>query len=577
MFNTPILDIVIGLVFIFLLYSLLATSIKEGIATALGLRSRMLKKGIVTGMLSCTPDTSRWDSRWRSLLLGAGSFLKEALYSILLIKPGPGNVKKKLGDYFYDHPLLKNYGSSGIYPNPSYLPTKNFSLILIETLKKDFVGKAESIARTLLAHADGKQSLEQLTNGLLNSSDADKIKELLRQYGLYYAAQGTDPASEPVLYADLLSRTGITKESCIIDKDTWEILQLHLRAGMYTIEDFARKLEDWFDDSMNRVSGWYKRQVQVILLLIGFIMALIFNVDTLEIAGKLSKDDKLRDQVVKSAIAYSQAAQNQPAPAPKVVTGKPAIAGDSIKKADSVITIPEVKEKFKQVDSMVDHDIRDINSILALGYGDFGRKDTLFHHTLKNKTWIGIFYITSTSGSAIDIGNCMDSLISFGAGVTRNKEAVDSMPSGVRNFAGLEKENKILADDLKKYRMDTSLVQYISRRRLTKDSVAVRDSLADARFYIYQVQEYPVHVKTAYVWYVLRTNKRKWLSFLILGLAVCLGAPFWFDILSKIINLRGSGKKEDGNDPPKKKDGSAPRDPITINVNTASGGQEAVG
>lgn len=559
MFNTPILDIVIGLVFIFLLYSLLATSVKEGIATVLGLRSRMLKKGIVTGMLADTPDTSRWDSRWRSILLGIGSFLKEALYSILLIKPGPGNEKKKLGDYFYDHPLLKNYGSSGIYPHPSYLPTQNFSLILIETLKKDFIGKAASIAQSLFNHSDGKISLDQVTTGLLNSSDADKIKELLRQYGLYYAAQGTDAEQEPALYADLLSRTGITKESCIIDKDTWEILQLHLKAGMYNIEDFSKKLENWFDDSMDRVSGWYKRQVQVILLVIGFCMALIFNVDTLEIAGKLSKDDKLRDQVVQTAIAYSQARQHQPVSAlpPKGAAGKPDAVADSSVKADSAISISEVKDKFKQVDSMVGHDIHDVNSILALGYGDYGSKDTLFIHKLKSKTWIGIFYVTSTNGSAKSIGDCIDSLI--GISVYGYKGSGDSIPRPLANFSELEKKNKMLAENVTKYRIDTALVQYINRRKLTKDSIAVRDSLFNARFFHYQVQEYPVNVKTAYVWYVLQMNKRKWLSFLILGLAVCLGAPFWFDMLSKIINLRGSGKKEGGN------------------VKKPTGGQEAAG
>ena len=46
------LDVTIGLVFVFLLYSLLATSVNEALATALGLRARMLKKGIVEGMLA---------------------------------------------------------------------------------------------------------------------------------------------------------------------------------------------------------------------------------------------------------------------------------------------------------------------------------------------------------------------------------------------------------------------------------------------------------------------------------------------------------------------------------------------
>ena len=37
----------------------------------------------------------------------------------------------------------------------------------------------------------------------------------------------------------------------------------------------------------------------------------------------------------------------------------------------------------------------------------------------------------------------------------------------------------------------------------------------------------------------------KWIGWLITGLAVCLGAPFWFDLLNRIVDLRGAGRKPD--------------------------------
>ncbi|MCW3121752.1 MAG: hypothetical protein JWQ38_1244 [Flavipsychrobacter sp.] len=46
MFNNVALDVAIGLVFIFLVYSLLATTIQEMIARSFSLRGRMLVKGI---------------------------------------------------------------------------------------------------------------------------------------------------------------------------------------------------------------------------------------------------------------------------------------------------------------------------------------------------------------------------------------------------------------------------------------------------------------------------------------------------------------------------------------------------
>jgi hypothetical protein len=70
MFNSPLLDTAIGLVFIFLLYSLLVTSINEALATFFSIRAKMLKTAIIEGMLS---DTSK-DNRWLSIIKGIGGF-----------------------------------------------------------------------------------------------------------------------------------------------------------------------------------------------------------------------------------------------------------------------------------------------------------------------------------------------------------------------------------------------------------------------------------------------------------------------------------------------------------------------
>ena len=46
MFGSVVLDVTIGLVFIYLLYSLLATILNEIITTNIGMRARFLRKGI---------------------------------------------------------------------------------------------------------------------------------------------------------------------------------------------------------------------------------------------------------------------------------------------------------------------------------------------------------------------------------------------------------------------------------------------------------------------------------------------------------------------------------------------------
>ena len=59
MFNNVALDVFIGLVFIFLLYSLLATIVQEMIATRLGFRAKVLEKAILR-MLEDGKTTSKF-------------------------------------------------------------------------------------------------------------------------------------------------------------------------------------------------------------------------------------------------------------------------------------------------------------------------------------------------------------------------------------------------------------------------------------------------------------------------------------------------------------------------------------
>jgi hypothetical protein len=47
------------------------------------------------------------------------------------------------------------------------------------------------------------------------------------------------------------------------------------------------QLENWFNDAMDRLSGWYKRFVQWILLVLAILVTLAFNVNTIHIAQEL--------------------------------------------------------------------------------------------------------------------------------------------------------------------------------------------------------------------------------------------------------------------------------------------------
>ncbi|HEY8571586.1 hypothetical protein [Phenylobacterium sp.] len=64
----------------------------------------------------------------------------------------------------------------------------------------------------------------------------------------------------------------------------------------------ARKnLEAWFDGTMDRVSGWYKRRTQFWLIGIGFVAAMLMNIDIIAIGSRITEDRTLRQALVSQA------------------------------------------------------------------------------------------------------------------------------------------------------------------------------------------------------------------------------------------------------------------------------------
>jgi hypothetical protein len=66
--------------------------------------------------------------------------------------------------------------------------------------------------------------------------------------------------------------------------------------------DAARvKVEHWFDDTMARVTGWYKRKAQKIIFVAGLVLCAAVNADTLMIVRELWSDQAVRSTMVAQA------------------------------------------------------------------------------------------------------------------------------------------------------------------------------------------------------------------------------------------------------------------------------------
>ena len=69
------------------------------------------------------------------------------------------------------------------------------------------------------------------------------------------------------------------------------------------IESFFASVEKWFDDSMDRVSGWYKRNSQRIAIVTAVVVTLLLNASAVRIAERLNDDPAVRAAVVAQAEA----------------------------------------------------------------------------------------------------------------------------------------------------------------------------------------------------------------------------------------------------------------------------------
>jgi hypothetical protein len=78
------------------------------------------------------------------------------------------------------------------------------------------------------------------------------------------------------------------------------------------VDRFRRSVETWFDLTMDRVSGWYKRRTQVSLCVIATIVTLVFNADALQVGRALWNDDAVRATVVAQAQRTVEEGQAEP-------------------------------------------------------------------------------------------------------------------------------------------------------------------------------------------------------------------------------------------------------------------------
>ena len=105
-------------------------------------------------------------------------------------------------------------------------------------------------------------------------------------------------------------REGVAALSVISPELNQTLSALLLNIEQYTTEKERQianargNLESWFNNSMDRVSGVFKRYNQALALILGIIFSLFLNVDSISIAQYLWREPAVRQVLVAQASTY---------------------------------------------------------------------------------------------------------------------------------------------------------------------------------------------------------------------------------------------------------------------------------
>jgi len=231
----PMLDVAIGLIFIYSLIAVICSAVNEAIEAWLKVRATNLADGL-------------------RQMLNDEDLLKR-LYAHPLISSLTPLTPPVLQSQIATTPKL------GVIPTPtqlpSYIPSENFARALIDLLKTEMPAP-QSIAAAAAAGAPA----------------AD-----------FPAAIAAAPLPEA-------------------PRVTLSALALPMQTDLAQLQG---AIELWFNNTMDRVSGWYKRRTQAFILGLGFAIALVLNIDTVALVKTLAQNDEARSALAQAALDHSAA------------------------------------------------------------------------------------------------------------------------------------------------------------------------------------------------------------------------------------------------------------------------------
>ena len=196
-------------------------------------------------------------------------------------------------------------------------------------------GIKDKVLEKAQAEKLNKIDLENLLNFVLQSYytiDFDAIAEYIS--GLAGGVKGFPALSEvnPVLhksleqlYGDIIGIANNTKMMEAV-RNRFAIAAVNLEKTEHNLAGLRLNSETWFNESMDRLGGWYKRKATILAFLIGLVLAAALNVDSIALAQHLWREPAVRDALVANATEFAN--ENSDIPKVEIADGETGNAVD---------------------------------------------------------------------------------------------------------------------------------------------------------------------------------------------------------------------------------------------------------
>ncbi len=249
MLGSATLDLAVGMVFVFLMLSLVVSAVREAIEARLKARA----KHLAHGLLELLGDVRLVEALYRHPLISAlynGEYDSKAVQyrGLKFFSWIPAIV----GSYFRAPTNM-----------PSYIPSRTFALALVDLARTGKLDIAPPKAAPDPASAPGAVA------GAGNAMP-------MSIYGLRAALSRSSGALP----------TGVLAALAPVGDD---------------VEQGLDAIQKWYDGAMDRVSGWFKRDTQHILFWLGVMVAISLHVDTIYLAKFLAANPDARQRLSESA------------------------------------------------------------------------------------------------------------------------------------------------------------------------------------------------------------------------------------------------------------------------------------